>query len=118
MEQIETNVLKSRVEITFVGSYSGEMASFSNQLKASARAAKASSGYFDILTDFTQAHVMPKDLLEGTVEVTAWCADNGLRKSANVVNSMLQKLQLDRLTPDERFQIFVSRDDAEAWLSE
>jgi hypothetical protein len=118
MQKIETNVSKSRVEVTFVRNYSGDIGSSSNQLKASARTAKASSGQFNVLTDFMQSHVMPKDLLEGAVEVTAWCADSGLRKSANFVNSMLLKLQLDRLTPDERFQTFVGRDDAEARLSE
>jgi hypothetical protein len=118
MELIETNAAKNRVEVTFIGNYSGDIASFNDQLKACARAAKFSSGHFDLLSDFTQSQVMPQQLSGETAEIVGWCAANGLRKSANIVSSMLLKMQLDRLVPDDHFKTFLNRDDAEAWLAE
>jgi hypothetical protein len=118
MEEIKVNSAKKRVEINFIGSYSGEMERFGDELKSSVRLAKAGGTNFDLLSDFTQSHVVPQQLLGGAAEFVGWCADNGLRKSAIIIGSMLLKLQMDRLTPDERFKTFVSREEAEAWLDE
>jgi hypothetical protein len=118
MENITADASKHRVNIEFVGTYSGDIARFSEEIKSKARIAKGGGQHFDMISDFTQSHVIPQNLAGASAEVAEWCGDNGLRKSANVVNSMLLKLQLDRLTPDGRFKTFLSREEAEAWLDE
>jgi hypothetical protein len=118
MEKITANVARNRVEVEFEEHYSGDVAGFSEKLKSCARAAKAGSGHFDILSDFTRSHVMPQQMLGETADVLSWCTDNGMRKAANIVGSMLLKMQLERLAPDESFRSFISREEAEAWLDE
>jgi hypothetical protein len=118
MEYVISDAQKRRVEVTFVGHYSGDMNKFSNDIKANARAAKAGGRYFDILSDYRQTHVLPQQLLAESTELIQWCVDNGVRKSASVVSSILLKMQLERMTPDEGFKVFLSRDEAIAWLDE
>jgi hypothetical protein len=118
MEKITANVARKRVEVEFEGNYSGDVAGFAEKLKTSARAAKAGGSHFDILSDFTQSHVLPQQMLGETADVLSWCTDNGLRKAANIVGSVLLKMQLERLAPADSFRSFISREEAEAWLDE
>lgn len=118
MDEVKADSSKHRVEVIFAGAYSGEIAEFTDKLKDGARVAKAGGRHFDMLTDFTQSPVMPQTLLGGAADAISWCAENGLRKAANVVSSMLMKMQLDRLTQDEKFKTFLDREEAEKWLDE
>lgn len=117
MYQITADPANHRLDVDFIGDYADiDQADFSRALRAEALKVKGSGRYFDLLVDYTRIHVMPKEETEHGREEIQWCLANGLRKSANVMNSAIMKMQIQRLTANDRFQMFGSRADAIAWL--
>ena len=116
MFQIEIDQIRKRVIIDFVGTYDNDLTEFSQQMKMACMKARGGSGHFDMLSDFTQAPLMTQQTAHDSEAHVQWCKDHGLRKAANVVGSALSKLQLNRITADDKFRIFETRAEAEAWL--
>lgn len=117
MYKITADSANHRVEVVFDGSYLDlDQPQLSRDLRAGVLEAKGRGAHFDMLCDFTRVAVMPQDRTPGARAEIEWCVANGLRKSANVVSSALAKMQLQRLSADDRFQNFATRAEALAWL--
>lgn len=119
MFKIEANSAMKRVEVTNVGVQDGDMDDFMTQFKNAARAIKMQHGHFDILADQAEAHPMQQDRANVAEELMEWCQANGLRKSANIVGTVVYKMQIKRVSHNhEAIGIFETREAAEAWLAE
>jgi hypothetical protein len=116
MYKIDVDVAKHRVLIEFSGTYDDDLAEFGRQMVAACIRAKGIGRHFDMLSDFSQAPIMTQQTAGDSQEHVKWCIDNGLRKGANVVGGALSRMQLNRITADEKFQMFETRAQAEAWL--
>ncbi|MEP3050607.1 MAG: hypothetical protein ABJP48_12655 [Erythrobacter sp.] len=74
-------------------------------------------GSFDLLVDWTNMPVMTQPAAQQAQRVISWCNDKGLRKAANVVATVTQRMQVKRVSAqNDRFQYFETRADAQAWL--
>lgn len=74
---------------------------------------------FDMLCDFSQSMVMPQDIADNSKELAEWLLANGLRKSANIMQSTTQRMQIARVTQrDKKFAYFSTCKEALAWLQE
>ncbi len=92
---------------------------FMRDMKQAALNVRALEGYFDILADFSNSIVMPRDIADDSEDMAAWFISNGLRRSANVSQSVTQQMQIRRVTRhDTKFAIFRTRAEAESWLDE
>ncbi len=117
MYKITADPASRRLDVDFVGSYTDiDQAAFAADLRAAVLKLRGGSGHFDLLCDFSQISVMPQDRTADAREQIEWCVANGLRRSANVVSSMISRMQLQRLSADDHFQNFASRAEALAWL--
>jgi hypothetical protein len=109
---------KHRVEISFEGNFDHDPADFRAALIAAVGKVQAHDQSFDLICDFTHAHVMPQDHATTGQAAIAWCIENGLRKSANVTASVTQRMQLRRVSEgDLRFEQFADHGEAEEWLA-
>ena len=119
MYSIFVNERASRVDIFFVGmTEPEEFITFDQNLRAAAIKARGAGAYFDLIVDFSEAALMSQEMAVDTQGTIAWCIANGLRKSANLTTSALMKMQVQRVSSNDRFRTFGSRADAEAWLAE
>ena len=117
MYRISVDSRLHRVEFTFVGAYSdAELDRFDREMMAGARKARGGAGHFDILADFTQTGVMPQKAAGDSQRRALWCRKHGLRKSANVTESALMKMQIERVARDSNVRCFRTRAEALAWL--
>ncbi len=72
-----------------------------------------------MISDFSRSMVMPQDIAHESKNLAIWLIENGLRKSANILQSATQRMQIARVTQrDEKFAYFTSREEAAAWLAE
>jgi hypothetical protein len=118
MYQIAVSRANQRVDLDFIGNYTDiDRAELARDLHTAVLQAKARGDHFDLLVDFTQVSVMPQDRTAAARDEIEWCVANGLRRSANVMSSTISKMQVERLSADERFQVFANRAGALAWLS-
>ena len=119
MYKIEPNLAKHRIEVSSVGVHDHDMDEFVKQVKDAAMTVKSRAGHFDILTDLSDAITLQQDRTQATTDLLEWCYNNGLRKSANVVGTLVQKMQINRLSgQSDKVASFTSRADAERWLDE
>lgn len=110
---------KHRVEIIFDGPHDYDYMRFSDDLKAAAIAVRSAEGVFDLLVDFSNAHVLPRENAEQSQRNIAWCLANGMRKSANIVPSTTHKMQVRRVSErSDNLAYFKDRGAAVAWLEE
>lgn len=116
MYQIDVDQTQKRVIIDFVGTYDDDLTAFGQAMKMACMKARGGSGHFDMLSDFSQAHIMSQQTAQDSEAHVQWCKDNGLRKGANVVGGAVSKMQLNRITADDKFRMFATRAEAEAWL--
>lgn len=109
---------KNRVLIAFEGNIGEEdNLPFFRELKVAALEVRSADGEFDLLTDWTAASAMPQENARTGEDAVAWCIANGMRKSANVMNTIIQKMQVKRVSgQDERLGYFETREEAEHWL--
>lgn len=118
MYQIIADRANKRVEVNFIDSFSDiDQEKLSIDLRAAALKAKGAGDHFDMIVDFTSVSIMPQHVTMNARGEIEWCIANGLRRSANVLHSTIAKMQIQRLSADDRFQTFVSRSDALAWLA-
>ncbi|MEM8724716.1 MAG: hypothetical protein AAGE86_04250 [Pseudomonadota bacterium] len=117
MYRIQGIAPKHRVLVSFHGDFDFDQSDLDNELKSIAMDVRSAEGHFDLLADFTQAPVMPQDRAQQSEVLIAWCVANGLRKSANVMDTTIQAIQVKRVSAhDEKFRTFTSRREAELWL--
>lgn len=117
MYTIQTIPAKSRVEIIFRGKHDYDFMQFSEELKAAAILVRSSDRHFDLLVDFTEGQVLPRENAEQSAHNISWCIDHGMRRSANVVSMITQKMQVQRVSErNEILHYFETRTEAERWL--
>jgi len=117
MYSITKSLARNRVEITFDGNHDYSSEEFNAELRSAALAVRSAEGVFDLLVDFSKGEVMPQDATIRSQNNIDWCSENGMRKSANIVPTAIQKLQLNRVARgNDRLEFFGTRDEAEAWL--
>jgi len=118
MYRIEKVSSQSLVIITFEGSYDFDQSQFEADVKDAVNFIKADQSSFDILADWSQITVMDQERASEGQALGAWFVAAGLRKAANVLTSITQRMQLKRVTAgDERFGYFGTRDEALGWLA-
>ena len=119
MYKIEVQKDKNRIVVTSEGEHDGDMREFVERIKEAAMQIKQHSPYFDILTDLSKAMVIQQDRAEASKELIQWCERQGMRKSAAVVDMIVQRMQVTRLTDrSEKVASFSTRAEAERWLDE
>lgn len=78
---------------------------------------RASGREFDMLVDMREAPLLPQSLTAIAQEPMKWLVDNGLRRNAYLVASVLLKMQFDRLAISPAFACFKTEEEALAWLA-
>jgi hypothetical protein len=75
---------------------------------------------FCVLADQRSVRVMSPELVSMLLELNAYAAERGMRRTARVVSSAMGGLQTHRLAREKRFEVraFESRDEALLWLRE
>ncbi|MEP3052224.1 MAG: hypothetical protein ABJP48_05705 [Erythrobacter sp.] len=119
MYEIHKEPGKNRVAVIFTKNFEHDQEEFSAELKAAAQGVIGPGSHFDLIVDFTAAGPMPQDHAQAGERAVAWCIASGLRKSANIMHTNLQRMQVKRVAArDDRFGYFNSRAEAESWLNE
>lgn len=118
MYSVRTLPTKNRVEVVFNGAHGYDYVQFSEELKDAAMAVRSTEGHFDLLVDFTTADVLPQENAAQSQRNIAWCISQGMRKSANIVPSVTQRMQVKRVSANDlRLSYFGTRKEAECWLA-
>ena len=119
MYSIATDPGNNRILVTFTKDFDYEADDLIAELKGAIAAVKRTDGTFDILSDFTDVSVMPQDHADISEGFLQWLSDNGLRKSANVMKSLIQRMQVNRVSGNnEKIGVFEFRSEAEKWLAQ
>lgn len=109
---------KHRFELVFDNYQDHDHERFVEDIEKSVLKVRDRQGRFDMLADFTSSIVMPQDIAEGSRDLVVWLIANGLRKSANVLQSATQQMQIQRVTEqDSKFAYFDTFEEAEEWLA-
>ncbi len=118
---INIDYAKHRVEVTMYA-YQNDTKKFFAEFQHAAIQAKGGGKSFDCAVDFTQmsgvSPVMPQNISHESNVISEWSIAHGMRRSANILNSVLFKMQLHRNVTGDHFATFSNRADAEAWLDE
>ena len=80
------------------------------------RELRRSGTYFLMLGDLRQAGILPQDDAASVSSEMQWLVENGLRKSANIVASTLQQMQVNRMAGSPIFRCFTDEQEALDWL--
>lgn len=119
MYHIEKVSNRALVIITFEGAYDFDQSAFEGEIKDAVTFVRSAEKSFDILADWSKISVMDQGRAGESHALAAWFIAAGLRRSANVLTSITQRMQLKRVTEgDERFGYFATKEEALAWLSE
>lgn len=119
MYSIEKDHINGRVNATFSGNFEHDAADLVADIKDAIPDVRRSDGTFDLLSDFTDASVMPQDHAQTSEDFLLWLDKNGLRKSAIVMTSITQRMQVQRVSDrNEKLGYFGSRAEAQKWLTE
>lgn len=117
MYNIEQFPSKRRIKIRFGMFEDHDSSSTLLGIQQAVMNVKGTGEHFDMLTDYTSSMVMPQNIADGSKELAEWLLANGLRRSANIVQSVTHRMQIARVTKrDPRFAFFGTREEAEAWL--
>lgn len=109
---------KNRVEVVFNDFRDHDAERFAAELQSAVQSAKNEDGRFDIVLDMSNSVVMPQDIAAKSEANAKWLNDNGLRKSANIIQSITQRMQVKRVTSqDSRYGFFETGAEAEEWLA-
>lgn len=76
------------------------------------------AGGFKILADLREIDVLPQTAVKSIQAQMQWTANKGVERSAVLVSSMLQQMQIKRIVPDDRFHCFTAEDAALRWLDQ
>jgi hypothetical protein len=117
MFDIATDLVKARVTFRVVGSLQpDEAAKLAEEIRKAALKTKGACGSFDILADMSAAQVMAQESSKFGKGIITWCFAAGIRKFATLTVAALMSMQAKRLVPFPNHRVFVSREDALAWL--
>jgi hypothetical protein len=117
MYTIKPITAKQRVEVVFDDFRDHNAERFRSDLQSAVRTVKRQHEEFDILVDMTKSVVMPQEIARQSEVNAQWLNANGLRKSANIVETITQRMQVKRVTSqDDRYRFFETRTEAEAWF--
>ena len=117
MYRIDISRSRSRVTLSFSGEMKQDPAAFLAELTSAANKAKGSGDDWEMLVDFSDTPVMPQDRAQNTSKIFEWCLGNGIRKTACVMNTLTQRMQIQRVTKrHEKIEFFESISAAEDWL--
>ena len=119
MFSIEEDHINGRINATFSGIFEYDAADLVAGIKGAIPNVRRSDGTFDLLSDFTEASVMPQDHAQASEDFLGWLDKNGLRKSAVVMTSVTQRMQVQRVSDrSDKLGYFGNRAEAEKWLTE
>jgi hypothetical protein len=93
-----------------------EVIRFNEDLRAAVRELRASGLHFSMLADMRKAVVLAQSdtaVISGEVQ---WLIQNGMQKTAILVASTLQQMQMNRIAADPAFRCFTSEQEALDWL--
>ena len=119
MHTIEEFHTLHRIKLTMQSYEHHDPRAFIEGMQSAALKVKGGSDYFDLLADFSEIMVMPQDIAKQGEDLAEWLVANGLRRSANIVPTTTQKMQIKRVTHrDAKFGFFHDLAAGEAWLNE
>jgi hypothetical protein len=117
MFTIETNRIGRLVRFAATGFFDdAEAGRFRADLTSAIAKLTLTHGGFKILADLREIEVLPQSAVKTIQEQMQWTANNGVERSAALVSSVLQQMQIKRILPDDRFQCFTSEAAALHWL--
>lgn len=117
MYEIRRDYKRRRIVVLLDGYEDHDRPQFQHDVKAAALSVKGGADHFDILADFSNSSVMPRAIADDSEDIAVWFLENGLRRSANVSQSITQRMQIRRVTEhNDLFAMFGSRAEAERWL--
>lgn len=109
---------KQLIRAKLVGYWTFETAQeFASQMTSHIDQLLQRKPWFDLLVDLTEVKPVSQEVSEFNRRVMANQIAMGLRKSANIVTSTIIGIQLRRVAGDEKFQVFISEEEALAWLA-
>ena len=119
MYTIEEVPAKNRIVVIFDRFEDHDRTQFISDIQRAALKVRSSERHFDMLADFTQSMVMPQPIAKDSITLSDWLLENGLRKSANIMVSITQRMQVARVTDhDKRYDFFETRAEGERWLDQ
>ena len=117
MYRITVDRLKRLVRFESIGyPEPGEVSRFDEDIRARVRELRASGPHFCLLADIRNIAVIGQNDTALVSEQMQWLVDNGLRKSATLVASTLQQMQVNRMAANPVFRCFTSEQEALDWL--
>lgn len=119
MYKVTANPHKNRVIVEFSDNFDYDTGEFRLALQNAVYDARSKEGRFDILVDWSQTITIPQSRTDSTFETFHWCVAHGMDRSASVVKTIVQRMQLKRVTKavsDD--DIFETRAQAETWLDQ
>ncbi len=117
MHLIDRDTKNSRVTLTFIGEMKQDPKAFFAEFVSASQSVRNADGEWDLLLDFSQTHVMPQERAANTQKIFDWCLENGIRKTAFIMQSITQRLQIQRVTERHpKIEFFESASAAADWL--
>lgn len=119
MSQVGLNFDRRLVQVRFVGfPEESELERTFVEIRTAALKLKAQHSFFNLLVDLREAAVLPAERLAMVQKEVGWQKENGLRKTAILVSSILVKLQVLRVAPDQEVGWFAAEEEALRWLED
>ncbi|QKG70750.1 hypothetical protein [Erythrobacter mangrovi] len=119
MYEVRADVSRHCVILILKHDYNHDRDAVHQDFVAAAERVRSEDGHFDVLVDLVGIHVIAQERVDSGEVLMRWCVTNGMRRGAIAVGTMLQELQLKRLSErSEKFRYFRSVDEAERWLGE
>lgn len=117
MYEITQEPSKHRFTVRFDLYADHDREKFFGDIQKAALNVRSADKRFDMIADFTDSMVMPQPIAKDSVRLTDWLIENGLRKSANIMVSVTQRLQVMRVTErNDKFGYFETLAEGERWL--
>lgn len=117
MYQIYTDKDIGRVQVRFDTVINRDLIGFDEALRLACLLVFRTSGFFDLLVDYTHSNEMTGDVLHDARQRTEWCVGNGLRRCAGIAADAILQRQIQGITQQfANIRIFDSRALAVDWL--
>lgn len=119
MYEVRADASRHCVILILKHDYNHDREAVHRDFAAAADRVRSEGGYFDVLVDLVDIHVIGQERVDSGEVLMRWCLANGMRRGAIAVGTMLQELQLKRVSErNDKFRYFRSLEEAERWLSE
>jgi hypothetical protein len=118
MYSITTIPRHNRVAISFSGWMEQDHPTLFKEIMNAANAMQSRTGEWDLMADFTDTPVMTQERAQNTTKIFGWCLANGMRRTAVVLISATQQMQLQRVTARAKtVRYFDNAEAARDWLA-